>query len=145
MQDSGYMMASHTAQLMTEKTFVSIIGRYQEVLQAEYGRSTIPVKPSDISPFLDLEEIDGSAPGTENLEAMNNFMMIALKDPMLAQQFDTVKIFSAVARAAGFKNVHEFIKQPVATRTAQPDEIERGVQAGNLVSPEELNAVGGVA
>lgn len=142
-QDLAFMLASHTSQLMTQDTFVSTVGRYQDVLEAEYG-TRAPVTPADIVPYADIDMHDGSAPGTENTDAMISFMQIAMKDPMLAQEFDIPRVFKAVARASGFKNVHEFVRRKdVQAQVQTPEQIDQGVQQGNLVAADVLAGMGG--
>jgi len=143
--DVAFILASHTSQFMTEPTFVSTVGRYQDVLQAEYPGNQAVVRPSDILPFADIESFDGSMPGMENVQAMSQFLQVAMTSPLISQDLDLLRLFKAVARATGFRNIHEFVKQqPMTAKTGTPEEIDKGVQQGNLVATNELaNTFGG--
>ena len=145
LHDIAYMMASHTIQLMSTTSYVKTLGRYQEVLEAEYGTGGMQVAPEDISIDFDIELPGTSQPGTENIQAMTDFMQVIMQQPQLAAQFDIVRMFKAVARAAGFKNVHEFVNRGggMQGQVQGQEQIDRGVQAGNYVTPEELLASGG--
>ncbi|KKM63119.1 hypothetical protein LCGC14_1514650 [marine sediment metagenome] len=145
LHDIAYMIASHTIQLMSQPTYVKTLGRHQEILEKEYGVGGVPVSPEDISVDFDIELPGTSQPGSEDIGAMTSFLQVILQHEGLAQEFDVVRMFKAVARAAGFKNVHEFVKRGgnVQTQVQTPEQIDKGVQAGNLVTPEELLAGGG--
>lgn len=145
LHDIAYMLASHTIQLMSTSTYVKTLGRHQEVLEAEYAVGGVKVEPKDISVDFDVELPGTSLPGSENIRAMTDFMQVLLQRPELAAEFDIVRMFKAVARASGFKNVHEFVKRGgnIQSRVQGPEEIEQGVQQGNLVDAEELAMMGG--
>ena len=100
-------------------------------------RDRMKVTPQDIMIDYDILVRDGSVPGGNFSDVWVKLFQIIMGSPELASRFDTMRIFKHIARNVGAKNVDEFeIDQPVPPVQAQvqPDEqVEAGVQAGNLV------------
>jgi len=135
MYDLSYMIGSHTIQLMEQTQYVDIVGRYQDVLEAEYpGENSIPVTREDIDINYDIEIQDGISAGSEDIQAMTGFLQTAMSSPELAQDIDINRLFKAVARATGFKNVHEFVKKAnIQSQVTDRETIDNQVQQGNIV------------
>jgi hypothetical protein len=135
MQDIGYFFASHTQQLMSQETYVSITGEWYERLLEEYGPKAkdnrLKVSPEDILIDYDLKVRDGSVPGSNFSKVWVDMFKVLAEHPELQQSFDIVRIFNHIARNSGAKNVSEFRKVNVAT---MPNEqVLNEAQAGNLV------------
>ncbi|KKL44712.1 hypothetical protein LCGC14_2362930, partial [marine sediment metagenome] len=139
MQDLGYMLASHTQQLMEEETYVKASGEWEQVLMDEFGKNPdmlrqgrLKVDPFDLLIDYDLKVRDGSIPGSKSSEVMVRMFDMIAKVPELAQKFDLVRIFKHIARESGVPNVDDFVRVQVM----EDEQVERQVDAGNLVSAE---------
>lgn len=141
MQDIGYMFASHTQQLMSEDTYVKIIGRYKDDLVKHLGiEPGTPAPMAKVSIFdllidYDVSVRDGSIPGGNFSEAWLKLFEVIGKTPMLAQQFDVFRLFSHIALSLGAKNIDDFqAKQGAIQTQVMPDEqVQQQAQAGNIV------------
>lgn len=144
MWDLGYMLASHTQQLMTKELYVDITGRWEEELRSQYvDQSRIKVSPFDISIDYDIQEADGTLPTGENADVMTQLFQSIVSQPLLSTQFDTVRIFQRICMMMGVKDVNEFkIRQqqgnlPNAAAVTRPDQaVLDQAQKGNLVPIE---------
>lgn len=139
MQDIAYMLASHTQQFMTRNMYVDITGTYEEELRAQYAdQSKINVNPLDISIDYDVVMGDGSLPTGENADVLVQMFQTVASQPMLATQFDVVKIFQRIAMMMGMKDVNEFkLRQkalpPVQGNVVPDQTVLNEAQKGNLV------------
>ena len=140
MTDLSYMLASHTQQLMSKELYVSVTGRWEEELMAQYPNSQgrIKVSPFDISIDYDIQEGDGTLPTGENADVMVQLFQSISSQPILQQQFDLVRIFQRIAMMMGIKDVNEFKirgqQMPQMNATALPDQtVLNEAQKGNLV------------
>lgn len=144
MWDLGYMLASHTQQLMTKELYVDTTGRWEEELRSQYvDQSRIKVSPFDISIDYDIQEADGTLPTGENADVMTQLFQSIVSQPLLSTQFDTVRIFQRICMMMGVKDVNEFkIRQqqgnlPNAAAVTRPDQaVLDQAQKGNLVPIE---------
>ena len=145
MNPLAYLLAYHTQQLMSEDTYVKIVGENLEALQAEYGvqGTKAKVSPFDILVQFGVIPRDGSLPidNTGVSEKWVNLYQVLAQNPAVAAEFDMVRIFKHIARLMGAKDVSSFQKQIQNTQvTTQPDQtVEDQVQRGNLVpiNPEQ--------
>ena len=138
MQDIGYMFAYHTQQFMSQSTYVKTVGRWQEVLEKEFGISGQRMKVSPFDLLIDYDTIvrDGTVPGGNFSEGWLELFRIVGGDPQLAQKFDIVRIFKHIARNMGAKNVDEFEHKHIPNMNAQvmPDaQVAAQAQQGNLI------------
>ncbi len=135
MFDIGYMFASHTQQLQSKEQFVRVTGDYFAELQKAYpGQTRIKIAPQDLSINYDIIQRDGSVQGAEYVDIWVDIMKSVAESPILSQSFDVPRIFTHVARLMGAKDVSAFLKQqPMQGRVMPQDQIEKGVQAGNLI------------
>jgi hypothetical protein len=135
MQDIGYFFASHTQQLMTQDTYVSITGEWYERLLEEFGdkakNDRLKVSPEDVLIDYDLKVRDGSVPGSNFSKVWMEMFGVLAEHPELQQSFDIVRIFNHIARNSGAKNVSEFRKVNVGTMPNK--QVLKEAQAGNLV------------
>jgi hypothetical protein len=142
MHDLGYMLASHTQQLMTQKLYVSVTGRWEEELRSQYiDQTRINVSPLDLSVDYDVIPGDGTLPTGENADVMTQLFQSIAAQPMLAQQFDVVRIFQRIAMMMGIKDVNEFKMQqkqlPPTQAVSMPDQtVLDEAQKGNMVPME---------
>lgn len=139
MWDLGYMLASHTQQLMTRSLYADMTGRYEEELRAQYQNSErFRINPNDISIDYDIVESDNTLPTGENADVMTQMFQSIVTQPLLSQQFDIVRIFQRIAMMMGVKDVNEFKLQnrqmPPVQGTAMPDQtVLDEAQKGNLI------------
>jgi len=129
------MLAFHTQQLMSKSTYVNVVGEWTQLLMGEQGPGKKLVTPMDILVEFDTIARDGSLPFDVQGQA-NNWVQLygmLIKNPQIAMQFDTVRIFKHIARLMGAKNVHQFEKV-IVNPQVQPDQaVQSQVQQGNLV------------
>ena len=139
MQPLGYLIGFHTQQLMSEEIYVKVIGDWAKQLGVEAGTKKL-VNPLDLLIQFDVIARDGSLPTDANgslADFWNMSFQTITKSPELMQQLDTTRIFLHMARLAGAKNVQTFMRSPEAqggARVAPDEQVERQVEAGNLVS-----------
>lgn len=137
MQDIGYFFASHCQQLMTRDVFVKVTGDWEQVLLQEFGhdRNRIPVTPQQLDIDYNVIVRDGSIPGGNFSEFWIQIFNILASNPILAQKFDVVRIFTHIARNMGAKNVNDFVMRGgnVAPTMMPDDQVNQGVRAGNLI------------
>jgi hypothetical protein len=141
MFDIADLFAAQTKQLMTTETFVKSVGRMGEDLSREFGGQYANVKPSDIDVFYDVVPHDGTVPGNNDGIAWTQLFQILATNPVIAQEFDIVRVFKHIARALGAKNVNDFVQKggSINSQLAEPDQIDRGVQRGNLIPIDQLS------
>jgi len=131
--DLGYMMASHTRQLMSAPTYVRVYGDLARQLGVEYGK-TVEVGAADIDVDLDIRPTDGSLPGAKDASAWMQFLPIFMQNPVLMQQFDMVRIVKHVMRGMGASNVDQFeMQRPVNMQSMPMEQIDKNIQAGNMI------------
>lgn len=143
MQDIGYMFAVHTQQLMSKDTYVKASGTWAEVLRQEYGeQSRLHVTPFDLIVDYDVVVKDGSTAVGGDTEGWIEIFRIMSQQPQMYTNFDMVRIFKHIARIMGAKDINEFILQqgpvpPVQMSVNSTQNIEKGVQQGNMVPIEQ--------
>lgn len=140
MNDLGYMLASHTQQLMSQSLYVSMTGRWEDDLRTEFGDVTRKmVNPFDIVVDYDIIESDGSIPGDGDVTTMVQLFQTIASNPLLSNQFDTVRIFQRIARMSGIKDLNDFRAKnqeqlPPVQATTLPDEtVQNEAHKGNLI------------
>uniref|UniRef100_A0A6M3JEE3 Portal protein n=1 Tax=viral metagenome TaxID=1070528 RepID=A0A6M3JEE3_9ZZZZ len=138
MNDLGYMLASHTQQLMSQNLYVSMTGRWEDDLRAEFGDVTRKmVNPFDIVIDYDIVEADGSIPGDGDTQTLVQLFQTIATNPLLASQFDTVRIFQRIARMSGVKDLGDFKAQkqlpPVQATTLPDGTVASEASKGNLI------------
>lgn len=144
MQDIGEFFGSHAIQTLDQDTYVKVTGRWQDILMQEYqyniDRGRMTVSPKDLDIAYDAIVRDGSIPGNNYSEIWVRMFDILSKQPELAQNFDTVKIFKYIARNAGAKNVDEFVRRGagINQQVASDGGVQAQAQQGNLVPLREV-------
>lgn len=138
MQDLGYMIASHTQQLMTKPLYVSMTGRWEDDLRAEFGDVTNKmVNPFDLIADYDVVESDGSIPGDGDVGTLVQLYQTIATNPLLSSQFDMVRIFQRIARMSGVKDLNDFKAQkqlpPVQANVLPDAAVAAEAQKGNLI------------
>jgi len=140
MQDIGTQFAVHTQQYMTQDTYVNIVGRYTEQLMKNFtgGKTRGRVSPSDLAINYDLIIRDGSIPGGNFSQIWIDLFKTIGTDQELRQTFDIVRIFTYIAQQLGAKNAEDFKRNVnnIQPATMPDEQVERQVQAGNLVPVE---------
>jgi len=141
-QPLSYMMAFHTQQMMSQETYVKIVGDWVKELSDELGPqfqsgSRRKVSPFDILVEFDIIPRDGSLPMdvVGITDSWIQIFQIIAQQPILMQGFDIVRIFKHMARLMGAKNISAFTKPDGgAQMNLSTDEaVQAEVQKGNLV------------
>jgi len=140
MRDIAYMFASHNQQLMSQETYIDVVGTWQSELSAVFGDvSKLKVTPWDLLINYDVVVQDGSTPGNSDAKSWIRLYDVLSKNPELSKQFDMVRIFEHIATEMGAKNVQNFRINPKVV----PDEVAmREREKGNIV-PMEMGGMGG--
>lgn len=132
--DLGYMIASHTQQLMQLDTQVNITGRLHDDLIRIYDldpeTTRVPIGPADIA-NLDVDVIirDGSLPSSAFIQENVQLMQLALADPRISQQYDTARWMAELAKNMGIKNINDF---RIKANVLPVSQIEQGMASGDL-------------
>lgn len=139
MMDLAYMFASNTQQFLTQDTYINTIGRYQEVLEAEYGTGG-KASPGDLLINYDIVTSDGTVQSGDFAEVWQNIFNTVAANPDVGRGFDVVRIFKHLARITGAKNINEFVRKggSMDIKTAQDSEIEAEVQKGNMIPVDQV-------
>lgn len=137
MLDLGYMLASHTQQILDSDTYVNVLGEWEDVLRKEFegqiSHDRVKVTPNMLNVDYDLVPNDGSAPGGDPPEPWVQLFQVLTKSPELAEKFDIVRVFKHIARILGAKNVENFEKK------IKPDEdVAEDVRKGDIAPVEEV-------
>lgn len=142
--DIAYQFASNTIQLLEEEQFVKLTGDSAQILMETYGVQSdfIQVQPSALDVRYDVLPQDGTIPSGEHAQTWERLMSNAAAHPETYEGLDFVKIWKHIARMLGAKNPEAFVKQPVTTQAQPQDQIDKGVQAGNLVPFDQLEGIG---
>jgi hypothetical protein len=140
MHDVGYMFAKHTQQLMSTEMFVRTVGRYQEILQKEYGERAL-VNIKDILVDTDIEVGDGTINTGEFIDTWKDLFQIMATQPWVGAQFDLVRVFKHIGRMAGARNIDDFENKVKIKPVVTPDaDVEDQLKAGNIVPIGGANA-----
>lgn len=146
--DITYFFAEHTQQYMSQQAWVDATGEWAQVLQMQYGpMRKIPVSPMDIVIDYDILTSYDGIMGGENVDAAVQTFQLAATNPMLSMNFDVVRLFSNLARMAGFKNIDDYrLNTGGMMPNAQPvvagmEQIQGQVDAGNLMPVPQQGAV----
>ncbi len=131
MQDLGFMFASQTQQLMSEKMKIRISGRWEEDLKIEFGGDKIKtVDPSDILVDTDLVVGSGNIPGGEPTELWIQLLQTASGNPEMLAQLNIPNIFIHIARQLGATNTIDFMRSLEIRPTEQ---VAQQAAAGEIV------------
>lgn len=121
MQDLGYMIASHTQQLMSQQTYVDMSGRWMDALTQIFpnAKGRMKVNPEDILINYDITVRDGSIPGGNFSDAYIDMFKTISQNQALLQVFDIGKLGTFVFQQMGAKNVEEFLRQQTPSEQQQ--------------------------
>lgn len=140
-QDLGYMLAMHTQQFITQDVYISTVGVEPQQLLDQFGDRIInermKVSPWDLNIDYDVQTGQYDTRGSQSAELWIQLYQIIMQDPMLAQQYDTQRIFKYIATSLGAKNVDNFVRpaQPMLMPTEQ---VLQQADAGNMVPVEAV-------
>ena len=148
MIDLAYFHASHTQQLMSQEIYAKASGEWPDRLLQEFGmdpNTSVPISPFDILADFDIIYRDGTTATADALSNdfwSRNFAAILQSDKL--GMFDVQRVFMHMARLNGAKNAADFIvKEQTPNAILSPDQdVLKDVQAGNLVSMDELESIG---
>jgi hypothetical protein len=133
MYDISYMFAAHTQQLLSNDTYVKVVGDWPDTLKDIYqpGQS-VSVSPFDLMVEYDvkLRDIDQEVGGREWID----LYQILAQNPLVGQQFDMVRIFKHVATLMGAKDVNSFVMQGgnVNPQMMDDETVMKQADAGNI-------------
>jgi hypothetical protein len=136
MYDISYLFAAHTQQLMTQDTYVKVVGDWPELLQGiQTPDNRIPVSPTDLMVGYDVKLKDAMDKSGGNGQEWVSLYQILAQNPMLGQQFDMVRIFKHIAVLMGASDVNNFVAQGGNIQQSMvPDQtVLDEAQKGNLV------------
>jgi hypothetical protein len=139
----GEQIASNTQQLMSQDTWVEIVGRHEddlrEMLQIPAGENRVGVEPDDLLINYDVMVNDGSLPNQGDPQLWAQVFQTVAQQPVLAQQLNVVNIFKHWARLSGAPNVSDFLIKGQPNILVLPDEeVAAQAEAGNAVPLEEV-------
>lgn len=137
--DHAYMHAYHTQQFAEMPVYVDLTtGDWADVLMEAYDVDSLEVDPTDLDFDYDIRPTDGSMPNAGDTQNLTALYQVAAQDPELRQEIHMTRFFLKLAQANGFTNVHEFLRsKSINTQVQTPEQIQQGVQSGNLVPLEE--------
>lgn len=139
--DIALQMAYNTKQLISEETYVRLVGRNEQDLKREFGlEEFVKVSPSSLDLEFDVLAHDGVLPSEGSAQTLLQLVQMAAGDQELRQVLDYTRIVKAIARRSGEKNVEDFLRkqQPEINPTVVSDQqAEQEAQAGNLVPLNE--------
>lgn len=110
LRNVGRQFGHNTVQLMPEKTFVRLTGRWAEDLAKIYGTSRIEVLRDKLDVSFDTEVDAEFLTQTDKMALMKALEMVG-SNQQLNQEFDVVQLFKAVLTSQGLKNVDDFIRR----------------------------------
>jgi len=136
-----YLIASHTIQLVSQASWVRLLGEWPNRLAMEYGmpvqQGRVMVEPNMLDVNFDVVPIDRTQSlAREDPQTMIQLMQVAMANPMVASQVDFTRWFLSIARRFGEKNAADFLLQGNVQAQVVPDE-----EAGNRAASGELVSV----
>lgn len=142
----AYLFALHLQQFMSKTMWFKASGSWGEVLRSEYGSSLkvsgehLRIDPWDICADYDIIPHDASVPSGEYADTWVQLFQVMATNPVVGQQFDTVRVFKHIARILGVKNVNEFMSGGgrLDMEALPTGEIEEQQRQGNIVPMEDL-------
>ena len=144
MYDLSKMIASQTQQLMTQDTYIKIVGNSVDALIREYGMTSekgrMKVSPMDLLINYDVICRDGAMAGGNYNQIWSQMLPTLLQDRELRGAFDMVKVVKHIMESMGAKDVDQFDRQqsqqqsPQMNAQVMPDEqVQQEVQKGNIL------------
>lgn len=146
------LLAYNTQELMSEDTYVKLMGDYANELEQEYGiqpeNGRIGITAKDIDVDFNVLPHDGSTPfgGINSREWVDLLINFMAKTPV-GSRIDFDKLFLRTARRLGEKNAHSLLKRINEVPTVSPEvqedqQVEAQAQAGNLITLDEARQNG---
>jgi len=138
--DIAEQMAYNTLQMSTEEKIVRVLGDYQDVLAREFGITAdfAKVDLRKLDPSVDVVPQDGSLPSGEFAPTWERLINMGMQNPETLKTLDFTRMFMHVARLLGVDNPEDFKKKNLSTGVKSDEEIDKGVQNGNLVNATQL-------
>lgn len=143
-------------QFMSDQTFVRIAGRGEQELLAEYGyvmaqqglafdpatATYFPVDPRFLDVSVDVQLLDVTRKGTENVQFLVQLWQAMLGDPSLNAIYDAPRLLQHIARLSGCKNVEDFVRKggQMVAQQMGAQAIQQQAQAGNMIPASEAAA-----
>ena len=137
LNDLGYMLASQTAQLLGQDTYVKLVGRNAELLRRNYQGDRVPVSPGDLDVDYDVRVADEGSSGANYIDAWIQIFQSLVSQPEVAMQYNMPGIMDHIAMLTGARDIENF-----HVKVMPDQQIQQQVQAGNMVpvTPEQAGA-----
>ncbi len=115
MQDLAFQLASNTKQLLTESTYVSIVGRMEDDLNDELrgelkdNNNRLPVSPLDLNVGFDVVMANTVSSVREmSGEQMAQYFQVVAGNEELSRNIDMYRWMRYIFRQLGFRNLPDF-------------------------------------
>ena len=147
--DLAELMGFHTRQLMTEETYVRVIGRHRMDLMREYGltdqNDAVLIKPDMIDVDWDTLASDAQGLTGASVQSWLDLYAMALKNSQVIPTVSMTRMFLHIARLLGANDIHDFLlrpgEQPLQTQIV-PDEVAlEGAANGQLVPLNQMEGM----
>jgi len=146
MHDLGYLIAAQTQQLMSEETWVNIVGDFGQILQDEYGASPeqaqglemsngrVKISPDMLNIPFDVVPFSNAQRGAEYAQQWVTMLQTVSASEELSSKIDVYRIFLRVARMMGVRDIHQFkrVVNQTQLQTMPDEQVADQVQRGNL-------------
>lgn len=139
MQPMGEFFAYHTMQLMSEDTFIEVVGELQKKLAKSFPGLPEPTNErlrvglADIAGRFDIQAFGGKVPGSADVGSMIEMYRLAAENPIVAQGVNFVRFFEQIAYHIGMTNVSDLVQMPASPQVIPDQEAEQQAQQGNLI------------
>ncbi|RQW92814.1 MAG: hypothetical protein EHM79_00365 [Geobacter sp.] len=134
MQDLARLFCWSTQWRMSQSVWVSLTGRYEKQLRAEYGEETtgMNVQPADL--VADIMAIPHSLPSSyiDNPKWWIELSKMAFTQPELVRKLSSVRIWLHLARTLGARNADEFQRTELETQVVDDETAMLEAQRGNI-------------
>ena len=140
---TSQMLAHNTQKYMSEEQYVKIAGEWINTINNLYGGKAGPTGAVKVSREMldcnfDIVPHDGSVPNSGDPNTWLEILRLASTSPVIAQSVDVVKIFKHLAIISGAKNIEDFMSAGADFQVQNQQQIQQGVQAGNLVPMNQM-------
>ena len=153
LHDIAHIKAYNTMQFMGEEVYVPVAGNYEEELRLAYGvlgaGTQIPVSPWDIGNFsFQVLPYTSRMGGLDDTAAMSEVLKTLSTNPQVLQELGgnlrSTELFLEFFKKLGFTDIEKFRRfagdanMQLGMQVMPDEEIQQGVQSGNLVPMGEM-------
>ena len=145
MDPLGYMLAFNNIQYLDEEMTVPITGRHEEKLRRMYPdlamQGGMPVSKWDLDANFQVIPYDGAKSQPSDMAALDSLLQTLLQVPEnmaeLAKKYPIALVMQQWLRKHGANDIAEM---EVETQTQPDEQVQQGIQDGNLVPTNEVLA-----